>query len=286
MTFNVRFDSVEDGVNSWPHRREQVLEIIRSHDPDLISLQEPDASQWADICTHLTGYSQFGVFDDDSGTIEPHGGLFRSSRFDGRNQGVFWLSETPSIPHSVSWEHDWEPRAAGWARLRDRETDRELVFAGTHFDTNARAWLPSAHVLHRELDAIAHGAPIIVAGDFNCAAGSEVHGYLLDHAGFRDVWYEAGYSDTGVLTFHGFTNRRHLPADPAARDQWLRAITGGIDKLAHYGPHVLAHENCRIDWILTRGALRAAEARIDYATDRRTPPSDHYPVIGLLEWTP
>src|SRR5262249_53391604 len=195
MTFNVRFDSDEEGVPNWHHRREQVIEIIRANDPDLISLQEPDASQWADICAHLTGYSSFGVFDDGS-DVEPHGGLFRTNRFDRFDEGVLWLSDTPSIPHSVSWENDWEPRAAGWAHLHDRATDRELVFAGTHFDTNARAWLPSSHVLHRELDAIAHGAPTIVAGDFNCAAGSDAHKYLLDQAGFRDVWYEAGHSDT------------------------------------------------------------------------------------------
>jgi endonuclease/exonuclease/phosphatase family metal-dependent hydrolase len=286
MTFNVRFDSDEEGVPGWTVRRARVLEVIRNNDPDLISLQEPDASQWADICNGLAGYSPFGVFDDGSGNVEPRGGLFRTSRFDCRDDGVFWLSDSPSVPHSVSWDTDWEPRAAGWTRLRDRSADRELVFAGTHFDTNARAWLPSSRVLHRELDAIAHGAPTIVGGDFNCAAGSEAHRYLLDHAGFRDIWYEARHKDAGILTFHGFTGRRYLPADPSARQEWLRAITGNLDAFAHYVDHVRVHENYRIDWILLRGALAAVEATIDYDADYETPASDHYPVIGLLEWTP
>jgi endonuclease/exonuclease/phosphatase family metal-dependent hydrolase len=286
MTFNVRFDSDEEGVPSWARRRSRVLEIIRHSDSDLISLQEPDASQWADICDDLTGYSPFGVFDDGSGHVEPHGGLFRTSRFECRDTGVFWLSDTPSVPRSVSWETDWEPRAAGWTRLRDRTADRELVFAGTHFDTNARAWLPSARVLHRELDAIAHRAPTIVAGDFNCAAGSEAHRYLLEQAGFRDIWYDAGHPDTGTLTFHGFTGRRQLPADAGAQQEWLRSISGDVDAFAHYMDHVRVHENYRIDWILVRGALAAVEATIDYDAGQRTPASDHYPVIGLLEWTP
>jgi endonuclease/exonuclease/phosphatase family metal-dependent hydrolase len=286
MTFNVRFDSDEEGVPSWAHRRTRVRDIIRHHDPDLISLQEPDASQWADICDDLTGYSPFGLFDDRSGNIEPHGGLFRTSRFDCRDAGVFWLSDTPSVPHSVSWDTDWEPRAAGWTRLRDRIAHRELVFAGTHFDTNAGAWLPSSRVLHRELDAIAHGAPTIIAGDFNCAAGSEAHRYLLEHADFRDIWYEAGHPDAGILTFHGFTGRRHLPADPIAQQEWLRGITGDLEAFAYYMDHVREYGNYRIDWILVRGAFAAVTAEIDYDANPGTPASDHYPVIGLLKWTP
>src|SRR5215813_6575671 len=104
MTFNVRFDSDEEGVPPWNRRRAQALEIIRKSDPDLISLQEADASQWVDICEGLAGYSSFGVFDDGSGNVEPHGGLFRTSRFERRDAGVFWLSDTPSVPHSVSWD--------------------------------------------------------------------------------------------------------------------------------------------------------------------------------------
>jgi endonuclease/exonuclease/phosphatase family metal-dependent hydrolase len=284
MTFNIRFDSEEGGVPRWQHRRADVLTLIRASDPDLISLQEPDASQWADICEQLTGYSPFGVFDDESDNVEPHGGLFRTNRFDRREDGVFWLSDTPSVPHSVSWENDWEPRAVGWARLRDRATDRQLVFAGTHFDTNARAWQPSARVLHRELDAIARGAPSIVAGDFNCAAGSEAHTYLLDQAGFRDTWYEAGHSDADLLTFHGFTGLQQLPDDPVTRDRWLHTITGETDTPPRDASEVLAYPNYRIDWILARGALRCLEARIEYGVIGGLPASDHYPVMALLDW--
>ena len=284
MTFNVRYDWDEDGAHSWQHRRADVLDIVRAHDPDLISLQEPDASQWNDICGALGGYAPFGVFDDGPDSIEAYGGLFRAQRFDCDGDGVFWLSRTPSVPHSVSWNLDWEPRACGWTRLRDRATDRALVFAATHFDTNANGWLPSAETLHRELDVIAGNTPIVLAGDFNCAAGSEAHRYLLTEGGFRDAWYETGHSDDGVLTFHGFTGRRHLPGDPAAREQWLSAIAGGVEKFAHYPPHIVAHQNYRIDWILVRGEVTCIQATIDSSSKSGVLPSDHYPVVALLDW--
>jgi endonuclease/exonuclease/phosphatase family metal-dependent hydrolase len=284
MTFNVRDDSDEDGAHSWQHRRADALDLVRAHDPDLISLQEPTVSQWNDICDALPGYAPFGVFDDGSNDVEPHGGLFRAQRFEYRTDGVFWLSRTPSVPHSVSWDLDWEPRACGWTRVRDRATNRELVFASTHFDTNANGWMPSAETLHRELDGIAGSTPTILAGDFNCAAGSEAHTYLLTEGGFRDAWYETAHSDAGVLTFHGFTGRRHLPGDPAGRDQWLRTIAGGVEQFAHYSPHVVAHQNYRIDWILVRGELTCVDARIDYSSKSGALPSDHYPVVALLDW--
>jgi endonuclease/exonuclease/phosphatase family metal-dependent hydrolase len=257
MTFNVRYDTSEDGAHDWRHRRADVFDIIRANDPDLLSLQEPDASQWADTSAHLADYTPFGVFDDGSENLEAHGGFFRTSRFDGSTQGIFWLSGTPSIPHSVTWENDWEPRACGWIRLRDRVTNRELVFASTHFDTNAHAWRPSAETLRRELETIAGTTPVIVAGDFNCPAGCEAHGCLIAEEAFRDVWHEAGHADAGVLTFHGFTGRRDLP-------------TG---------------ENERIDWILVRGELTCVEAKIDYSSKSGEPASDHYPVIAQLSWS-
>jgi endonuclease/exonuclease/phosphatase family metal-dependent hydrolase len=257
MTFNVRCDTSEDGAHDWRHRRADVFALIRTHDPDLIGLQEPDALQWADISAQLPGYSPFGVFDDGSENLEAHGGFFRTSRFEAGDQGIFWLSDTPSIPHSVTWETDWEPRACGWTRLRDRVTDRELVFANTHFDTNANAWRPSAGTLRLELGPIAGTTSVIVAGDFNCPAGSEAHRYLIAEGGFRDVWYEAGHSDAGMLTFHGFTGRRHVPT--------------------------LGNE--RIDWILVRGEFTCAEAKIDYSSRSGEPASDHYPVIAELSWS-
>ena len=257
MTFNVRYDTSDDGARDWRHRRTDVFELIRANNPDLISLQEPDASQSADLSAQLAGYSLFGRFEDESENLEAHGGFFRESRFERRGEGIFWLSDTPSIPHSVTWENDWDPRACGWIRLRDRLTERALIFASTHFDTNANAWQPSAHTLRRELLTIAGTTPVIVAGDFNCPAGSAAHQYLVGQGGFRDAWYESDHADDGVLTFHGFTGRRQLPT----------------------------RENERIDWILVRGELTCVEAKIDYSSQSGEPASDHYPVIADLSWS-
>ena len=139
--------------------------------------------------------------------------------------------------------------------------DRRLIFACTHVDTNAGGWLPSARVLHAELDKVAAGVAIVLVGDFNCAAGSAAHKYLRESGRYRDAWNEAGLSDEGVVTFNGFSPDTRLPDDEG-----------------HSG------RNYRIDWILVRGAIKCVSATSDYRTDRGLFPSDHYPVVAQVEW--
>ena len=271
MTFNVRYDEPADGSQAWPHRRELVIATIRGHDPDLIGLQEPTAFQFDEIAAGLAEYTAFGLFADEWGGVEPHGGFFRTERFELRSSGLFWLSKTPDIAHSVSWDNDWGPRACGWVRLRDRLSDRELVFASTHVDTNAASWLPSAQVLHRQLALVAdEGAvderAIVLVGDFNCPARTDAHRYLLSEAHYRDAWLEAGRADDGEVTYHGFTGAIRL-TDRAA-----------------YPADAFALHNYRIDWILLRGELRCTAAEIDVRREKGAIPSDHYPVVAVLEW--
>jgi len=280
MTFNIRYDEASDGVHAWRNRRDAVINTIRAHDPDLLGLQEPTAGQWQELVAALPVLSAFGISGADAEDGAAHGGFFRTDRFTEIASGQFWLSETPSAPYSVSWPNDWGPRACSWVTLQDRRTNEQLVFASTHLDTNAGAWLPSAQVLRAQLDEIASDLPIVLVGDFNCAAGSEAHRYLCREAGFRDAWSEAGNDDDGVLTFNGFTPATRLPDDPRRRQRWLDATSTPAGMFAG------ADRNYRIDWILLRGSLTARAARIDYRTEDGLLPSDHYPVVARIEFAP
>ncbi len=261
MTFNIRYDEDADGAHAWRHRRHLVGATIEAHTPDLLGVQEPMPHQWQDLAGALPALSRFQSTADEPDDSEPVGGFFRTSRFDSRGSGTFWLSDTPAVPRSISWPNDYGARLCSWVALHDRHAQRDLVFACTHFDTNALSSVPSAKVLHAELDTIAASAPIVVVGDFNCAAGSGAHRYLRDVAGYRDAWTEAGHADEGVVTFNGF----------AAADD-------GLDEVA------IEHGNYRIDWILVRGALACTAAEIDTRRDGRMLPSDHYPVIATIGW--
>jgi len=258
MTFNIRYDDGSDGPLGWRQRRGAVIDTIRSQRPDLLAIQEPTEAQARDIAAAMPGWTMFGPAGDEWDDLNPPRGFYRSDRFAAAQSGVFWLSDTPSMPRSVSFANDYGPRACVWVALDDRETGRHLVFASTHFDTNQESTLPSAHVVCDELQAIAGTAAVIVAGDFNAPAGGDAHRFLTVDAGYRDSWYDAGHADTGVVTFNHFVVPHVAPA-----------VDDGFG-------------NFRIDWILLRGDLTCVSAVVDEAIVGPLPPSDHYPVVARI----
>lgn len=287
MTFNIRYGDAEDGKHHWKFRKDLTLGTIKTQDPDLLGLQEPTPEQWNYLAAGLPGRTGYGRTRTEWKNADPPcmGGFFRNDRFSLIEEGRFWLSETPQVPGSIDWPNDWGTRAVGWARLKDTEEEKELIFAVTHFDTNGGAWLPSAKVMNTELEKIRNGLPLIVVGDFNCCAGSEAHVYLTREAGFTDAWTQSGKDDEGVLTFNAFTTQTRLTVDePEAMKAWLDATTKPEEKFSHYTAHVTKHRNYRIDWILTKGGLKAGAALVDYRNADGLLPSDHYPVIAVLDW--
>jgi endonuclease/exonuclease/phosphatase family metal-dependent hydrolase len=263
MTFNIRCDTIDDGPHTWVNRRPLVMQTVRDHDPDLLGVQEATVNQWTEIAAALPAFTPFGLPERAplEMDLDVPAGFVRSTRFEVLERGLFWLSDTPHEPGTITWPNDWGARMCCWARLQDRKMDRRLILACTHVDTNAAGWLPSARVLHAELDTVAAGVAIVLVGDFNCAAGGTAHKYLRESGRYRDAWNEAGLSDDGVVTFNGFS--------PDA---------GLANNEGHSG------KNYRIDWILIRGAIRCVSATIDQRTDRGLFPSDHYPVVAQVEW--
>jgi len=63
-TYNLRFDTPQDGVNAWPNRREAVKALIRYHEFDLFGTQELLAHQIADL-EGLSEYAHVGAGRDD-----------------------------------------------------------------------------------------------------------------------------------------------------------------------------------------------------------------------------
>lgn len=287
MTFNLRTAIAADGPNHWDLRKDLALRVIRTDDPDLLGVQEPTAGQWAELAAALGGgRTAIGHSRQDTHGREPHwqGLFYRTARFFRVADGIFWLSDTPRVPGSITWKQDWGARACVWARLTDRTTGRDLVFAVVHTDTAGEAWLPSVQVLSAELRGIAGDLPLVLAGDFNCAGGCEAHRWITGPGGFADAWYAAGRRDEGVTTFNAFFPIPALPLDDLPRlEKWMHDTCDAVPQFAHYPAHVLAHRNYRIDWILTRGGLKTHDARVDLRTFGGRTPSDHYPVIAELE---
>src|SRR4029078_8379233 len=135
MSFNIRYAAADDGKNSWPLRQELLVDTIKAFDPDLLGTQETLPVQAEYLKEKLPGYTLIGVGSDNGKQRgEQSSLLFKKERFELADSGHFWLSETPDLPGSKSWDSAL-PRMVTWARLRDRSAGRRaLTYLNPHVE--------------------------------------------------------------------------------------------------------------------------------------------------------
>lgn len=193
MTFNLRRDVATDGVNGWRFRRDPAAALVLRHRPDVLGTQELLPHQLRELEELLEGYARVGGCRRGTGADEHTAIFYDASRFEVRDWGDVWLSETPEVPASASWGNEL-PRHATWARLVERGSREEVVVVNTHFDHRSESSrLRSARFLADRFP----GA--LLMGDFNAEPGGNVHASFL-LSGFQD----AGLDEPGG-TFHGFS---------------------------------------------------------------------------------
>ena len=181
MSFNIRYNNPDDGEHAWPNRKDRVASMIRFHQADVAGLQEALIGQIRDLKQRLPGYAWVGVGRDDgeeAGEFSPI--FYRTDRLELLDHDTFWLSTTPDVPGSQSWDAAL-PRIVTWARFRDRLTDATFYHFNTHFDhRGAQARLESARLITQRVEAIADGTPSVVTGDFNATPDAEPYAHLAN----------------------------------------------------------------------------------------------------------
>ena len=205
MTFNIRYNNPDDGEHAWPHRRERVASMVRFHEADLVGMQEALKGQVDELEALLPEYAWIGVGRDDgvaAGEFSPI--FYRKDRFDLIEQATFWLSETPGVPGSKSWDAAIT-RIVTWGRFRDTRTGTAFFLFNTHFDhQGAQARTESAHLILAKIDTLAVDAPVVVTGDFNVEPTTEAYRVLID--GLADTRRQSLTPPHGPEeTFWGFT---------------------------------------------------------------------------------
>ncbi len=103
MSLNVRLPVAADGEDRWEARRDQMVDMLRRTRPDLIGTQELFGAQGAALVEALPEYAWFGRGRRGGDADDEHMGVFyRKNRLKLKEQGQFWLSETPGVPASQS----------------------------------------------------------------------------------------------------------------------------------------------------------------------------------------
>jgi len=184
MTYNIRLDLASDGVNQWGHRKTRVTDLIKKYDPDVFGVQEALPQQMEDLVKSLSSYSHIGVGRDDGKAKGEFSAIFfKKDKLELIDQNTFWLSETPEIPGSKSWDAAIT-RVATWGKFKDKKTRKEFVVVNTHFDhIGKEARRKSAELIKLKAEQLAQKLPLIVSGDFNCTREESPYATMMDDSG-------------------------------------------------------------------------------------------------------
>jgi endonuclease/exonuclease/phosphatase family metal-dependent hydrolase len=170
MTYNIRLDLAEDGLNRWSNRRDQFIGQLAIMRPAILGLQEVVPGQKADLERAFPSYSFLGAPREKDG--ESANVAFDRDMFTLRSSGTFWLSPTPTVP-SKGWDAAYS-RVASWAHLVRKSDGRRFLALNTHLDNEGKqARLEGARQIARWIAANrAPGELVVMTGDFNTTPDS------------------------------------------------------------------------------------------------------------------
>lgn len=204
ISWNLRLYNNWDGPNIWENRKEEVKGLILFYEADILCTQEGVKSQLVFLRDSVGRYDYIGVGRDDGKDKGEFSAIFyRKDRFEVKEQGTFWLSETPGVV-SKGWDAAIV-RVCTWGVFRDKETRKQFMVFNTHFDHMGQlARENSARLIVEKMKELnTKNLPVILAGDFNSTPDSKP--YQVMAAAYTDARMLSEVPAYGPLaTFNGF----------------------------------------------------------------------------------
>jgi endonuclease/exonuclease/phosphatase family metal-dependent hydrolase len=212
MTFNIRYNTKNDSLNAWPYRKDNAASQIHFHNVHILGVQEALHEQMMDLSKSLVHYKYAGVGRDDGKTKGEYSAIFYdTSRLKMIESSTFWLSLTPEVAGSKSWDAAIT-RIVTWAKFKDAVGKKTFFVFNTHFDhIGKEARRESARLLKQKVKSIAGKNPVIITGDFNAIPSDDPIRILVDEndpdrfIDSKAISATAHYGPEG--TFNGFASK-------------------------------------------------------------------------------
>ena len=255
MSFNIRYNNPQDSLNAWPLRKDKVVSQVLFHQTHILAVQEALHDQVVDLENGLKNYRYTGSGRDDGKTKGEYSAIFfDTALLDLLESSQFWLSLTPGVPGSKSWDAAIT-RIVTWAKFRHKISGKAFFVFNTHFDHKGiLARKESAALLKQKVKEIAGDTPSIITGDFNSKpfedpilllTGQEDKERFTDS---KEISQTPHYGPTG--TFNGFQSKE--------TDAWP------------------------IDYIFLKGDWRVMQHATLSQTWEGRYSSDHFPVFATI----
>lgn len=249
-SFNIRFANPADGKHDWPHRRDLLSEIIKEFNCDILGTQEGREPQLRNLADLINEYQ---LIDEHRDWIEErmYPCIFiKPDIIDVKESGDFWLSETPDVAGSKSFESAF-PRLCTWMKAQHKNTGSDFLFVNTHLDhVKQSTRVEQARVLSEEIQKInKEQLPMILMGDFNDCPTSPVREVFNQHLNLNDPWLEKNIPEES--THHSFNGE--------------------------------VGEGVRIDWTLLSDQFDCEDIFLDKREREGVYPSDHFPLLSKIK---
>lgn len=264
MTCNLRTPKPVDSEHGdgWDSRKQFCIETIRKQHPDIIGFQECTKTQYDDLHAAFPDYATYCANAETALANDPYEVIFVGPRFTVVTSAAYWLSETPWIPGSKSWDNSKHARVINWMRIQDKASGVQLRILNTHFDQKGQvAREESARLAVSDAQGFPADFPQIFTGDLN-AQGNNPAVAVLKDGGWIDSWSALHGPDDPGFTAHDFLGDKFVAKDP---------------KKDHDG---------KIDWIFYRGNVQPLSSSIVCDSLNGHWPSDHFFVVAVFKvWT-
>lgn len=246
ISCNIRFDNAHDGANAWPFRRANLSSLLLSHTPHLIGTQEGRYGQLKDFESFL---KDFEIIDHHRSWIKERmypSFFVKKNHFEIIKSGDLWLSETPEVAGSISFESTF-PRLMTWAILQPKNSNLTFLVVNTHLDhVKVQTRTQQIKVFIQEIKRLKQGMPIIILGDFNDAPEGEVRHILNQEiSGLQDAW----------------------------------KLFNATEETSHHAFNGECQNGSRIDWILVDQKIKVESCILEKKNFEGKYPTDHFPVI-------
>lgn len=250
MTYNIKYDNVNDTINNWNDRRAALVELIKHYEASFIGTQEVLHRQLTYIDSSLTDFAYIGVGRDDGKQKGEYSPIhYDSTRFRVLINKTFWLSETPD-KISVGWDAAME-RVCTYGLFEEKATGKKLYVFNTHFDHIGKvAREKSAALIFQKIEEVnKENLPVVLMGDLNLTPDQVPIQFLQRKlSDGQSITQKAFYGPTG--TFNGFNPQMKLDR--------------------------------RIDYIFVKDFKVKSYIHIDDRMENNKHISDHLPVLTTL----
>jgi endonuclease/exonuclease/phosphatase family metal-dependent hydrolase len=170
LTYNIRYDNVNDGADAWPQRSNELASFLVMQNVDIIGLQEALHQQVEFLDSTLLSYNRFGVGRDDGMNNGEYAPIYwKREVFQLVHSRTVWLSETPHVP-SKGWDAACA-RIASIVELNHFHSNKKFTIINTHWDHEGPLARENSALLITKCakEELERGNEVILMGDFNCA---------------------------------------------------------------------------------------------------------------------